>query len=239
MKIKFLGTGSISSLSNNSSLMIGDNILLDVGPGIYKALLKNRIDLEKIKYIFITHLHGDHTFDIPFLLYGIHCINKKQELIFIGPKKLERKVKILIKEAFPLSYKTIYNSLNIKFFNASSIGDFYIDKIKVSSFSVVHGKLKDCYGYILNDKVAITGDSSLCNSVIDVSKMVDFLICDATKRTGDNLHMGIDNIKTIAENKNLKVITTHMSINSKENLNKTVFPYDNVIVAEDLFSIEV
>lgn len=239
MKIKFLGTGSISSLANNASLMINDNILLDVGPGIYKILLNCNINLKKIKYVLITHLHGDHTFDIPFLLYGIYSTNKNQELIFIGPKKLKRKIKILIKEAFPLSYKTIYNSLNIKFLDACSINDFNIGKISISSFPVVHGKLKECYGYILDEKVAITGDTSLCNSVIDISKRLDYLICDTTRQIGDNLHMGIDNIKTIADNKDLKIITTHMSINSREKLNKTIFPYNNVIVAKDLFDIEI
>lgn len=239
MKIKFLGTGSISSLANNASLMIDDNILLDVGPGIYKILLNCKIDLIKIKYVLITHLHGDHIFDIPFLLYGIYSINKNQELIFIGPRKLERKIKILMKEAFPLSYKTIYNSLNIKFLNANSIKDFNTGKISVSSFPVVHGRLRNCYGYILNGKLAITGDTSLCNSVIDISKKVDFLICDATRQIGDNLHMGIDNIKTLADNKDLKIITTHMSVNSSEKLKKTIFPYNNVIIAKDLFDIEI
>ena len=55
MKIRFVGTGSISSLSNSASLLINDSILIDCGNGIHKALLRQNVDIKKIKYVFITN----------------------------------------------------------------------------------------------------------------------------------------------------------------------------------------
>ena len=57
MKVRFVGTGSISSLSNSASLLINDSILIDCGNGIHKALLRQNVDIKKIKIIFLILLH--------------------------------------------------------------------------------------------------------------------------------------------------------------------------------------
>ncbi len=233
MKIRFLGTGSISSLSNPSAFLINDNFLIDCGNGIHKALLRNDVNLKKIKYILITHLHGDHIFDIPFLLFGINKLNPGQEITFIGNKYLKKKVLTLLKEAHPTTHKKIYNNLNINFIRNDNLNDFNLENIKLSSFKVSHGDLKDSYGYVL-DNIAFTGDTSYCDSIKGISKKVDYIITDTTMKIGNHNHMGIDNIKDISNNNpNLKIITTHMGIESKKKLQKTLFKNNNVEIADD------
>lgn len=239
MNIFFLGTGSVSSLSNSASYLINKNILIDCGNGIYKVILNNKINIKNIEYILITHLHGDHIFDIPFLLFGIHQINPHQKLTFIGNKSLKRKVINLLKEAHPISYTKIYKDLNINFIRNENLKEFCINNIYISSFEVIHGKLPSCYGYKLNN-VAFTGDTSYCNSIKAITKKVDYLIVDTTMVIGNNIHMGIDNIKNISNNnKNLKIITTHMGINSKFKLKKTLFKNNNVLISEDKLQIKI
>ena len=46
MKVKILGTGSIYSKSNCASLIIENNILIDIGPGTIKQLIKENYDLK-------------------------------------------------------------------------------------------------------------------------------------------------------------------------------------------------
>lgn len=234
MRIKFIGTGSVSSLSNSSSMLINDDILLDCGNGIYKALLNNNVDITKIHYIVITHLHGDHVFDIPFLLFGIAKKNPGQKITFIGNKYLKRKVLCLMREAHILSWMNLYNSIDINYIKSSFLNEKLLNNdITISSFKVIHGKLKQCYGYIFNNKLAFTGDSSYCNSVKIVATNIEYLVPDCTKKIGDSSHMGIDNIKELAKNKKLKIITTHMGVASKEKLKKTIFRNNNVIIAND------
>ena len=45
--------------------------------------------------------------------------------------------------------------------------------------------------------------------------------------------MGVDNIKDLAKNKDLNIITTHMSVNSEKLLEKTIFINNNVELAKD------
>ena len=68
MKIKMIGTGSVSAIENNSSCLVDDKILIDCGNGIFKALLKQNISINDLDTLLITHIHGDHFLDLPFLI---------------------------------------------------------------------------------------------------------------------------------------------------------------------------
>ncbi len=215
-------------------MFIDNNILIDCGNGIYKEILRNKIDIEKIRYILITHLHIDHIFDIPLLLYGIENKNPNQKITFIGNKNLKKTIYKLMKIGQPNSYKHILNNLDINYIRNDNLIDFKLgNAYKIASFKVVHGKLEDCYGYIFNNIITFTGDTSYCDSIKDISKKINYLVADSTMRKGNIHHMGVDNIKDISNNKNLKIITTHMSVNSEKLLKKTIFINNNVELATD------
>ena len=68
MNIKFIGTGgAFFASSNNASYLIDEKILVDLPNGGCRAMTKMDIDISKIDHILITHFHGDHYFDIPFI----------------------------------------------------------------------------------------------------------------------------------------------------------------------------
>lgn len=90
MKIIFPGTGSgVTSLTHNhSSLLIQDdeNILIDTGDGISKALLSLGVYAEEIDKIIISHLHADHFAGLASLITQMKLQNKTTPLeIFIHP----------------------------------------------------------------------------------------------------------------------------------------------------------
>lgn len=69
MKITFLGTGAADWSPKKpetgehrwlSSALINDDLLIDPGPSVPDAIKRYNIDVKKIKYIIITHRHGDH-----------------------------------------------------------------------------------------------------------------------------------------------------------------------------------
>ncbi|MBE7052254.1 MAG: MBL fold metallo-hydrolase [Ruminococcaceae bacterium] len=77
MKIQFLGTGAadwpkekdynMPEFRRLSSALVDDCLLIDPGPGVPNAIKEYGIDAKSIKYILVTHSHGDHynqsTFD--------------------------------------------------------------------------------------------------------------------------------------------------------------------------------
>lgn len=67
MKILFLGTGAADFPSEKckgfrrtSSALIDDRILIDPGPWALDAIEEYGIDVKKIKYVLVTHIHEDH-----------------------------------------------------------------------------------------------------------------------------------------------------------------------------------
>ena len=84
MKLEMIGTGSIWSSSNSACTLINESILVDIPNGVCKALIKSGHDLNKINCCIITHLHGDHYFDIPFLLKFLENQGRETPFKIIG-----------------------------------------------------------------------------------------------------------------------------------------------------------
>jgi ribonuclease Z len=89
VKIKFLGTGSGKTSLNryHSSFLItssNNNLLVDCGDGISKAILRQNIDFNSINSILISHFHADHFSGLPSLITQMKLISRKNDLaIFV------------------------------------------------------------------------------------------------------------------------------------------------------------
>ena len=93
MKITLIGTGAMYTKYNSASTLINEDLIVDMPNGTVKQLLKRNFDLTKIKTILVTHLHGDHTADIPFFIkYIFNCKKLKETINIIGPKGTKEKI---------------------------------------------------------------------------------------------------------------------------------------------------
>jgi len=63
--------------------------LIDCGEGTQNQLLHYKISHHRIRYIFISHLHGDHYLGLNGLLATINFQGRDQELTIVGPPELE------------------------------------------------------------------------------------------------------------------------------------------------------
>ena len=93
MKIKVIGTGAIYTKYNSACTLINNELIVDMPNGTLKQLLKMNIKPENIKTIIITHLHGEHTADLPFFFeYVFESLKDKREITVIGPKGIKNKI---------------------------------------------------------------------------------------------------------------------------------------------------
>lgn len=102
MKLIILGTGSATpSLLRNPSAQVlitdHESYLIDCGEGTQMQLLKHKIKLNKIKHIFISHLHGDHYFGLIGLISSLNLANRTEPLTIFGPKGLDQIISLQLK----------------------------------------------------------------------------------------------------------------------------------------------
>lgn len=61
------------------------NVLLDVGPGSSLRLDEMQLSFADVDAILLSHLHVDHSADLPAYIKGSYFTNRRQDLIIAGP----------------------------------------------------------------------------------------------------------------------------------------------------------
>ncbi len=89
-----------------------DFILIDCGESTQNQMLRYKISHSKLRYIFISHMHGDHFLGLPGLLCTMSVQGRIDDLDIYCPEELE----FLINLQFSLSdvqikFKIIYHKL--------------------------------------------------------------------------------------------------------------------------------
>lgn len=241
MKINMIGTGAINVKERSSCILIDDKILIDCGNGTIKTLLEKNIDISKIKVLLITHLHGDHIFDIPFLIGQRSFSHPASEFRIIGPPKTEQTISNLFSIAFPenSNWNILKEKAKIKFIEFYELTNKEILKdYCVNSYPVIHGKCKYAYGYTIkhnNKTIGISGDSTYCKSIDKLVNNSNISVLDMTFIDRNDEHMGINDIKMLIQKYNKPIISTHMTNKArdyaiKENISNLIIPNDGEII---------
>lgn len=117
--------------------------LIDCGEGTQLQLRKHNINFNRIHYIFISHLHGDHYLGLPGLIQTMHLLGREKELTIFGPKGLQEIMDVHFKHSkSTLKYPLIIRETNAN--NGEQI--FENANIIVRSFPLKH-KIP-CTGFV-------------------------------------------------------------------------------------------
>jgi len=113
MKLHILGCHSATPRTlvfPSSQVLEIDNelIIIDAGEGMQIQLRKYKHKFNKIKYIFISHLHGDHFFGLIGFLSTLRLLGREKELHIFAPKGL--------KEIIDLQFKITHTDINYPLF---------------------------------------------------------------------------------------------------------------------------
>lgn len=97
MEFTFLGTsaGTPTRSRNVSALALSHYghkpwYLVDCGEGTQHQLLRAHYSVMQLRAIFITHIHGDHTFGLPGLLTSASMLGRTEPLDVIAPVQTRR-----------------------------------------------------------------------------------------------------------------------------------------------------
>lgn len=236
MKIEFIGTGSIGAVQSSASTLIDDKLLIDIGNGIVKKLKQTGHSIADIENVIITHLHGDHFADIPFLMFDRFFYNVPNSIHIYGPKGIEKRVKELFEILFPGDYERIQAVDKVNFVEFDKMEHKNIgNEIYITSFEVKHGDCKPAYGYIVekeNKKIGFSGDSAYCESIERIVEQSEISVLDMSHMESKKTHMGLEDILKITEAyPNKKIATTHMQDYVREQAKEKSIA--NLIIPDD------
>lgn len=221
MNIVMIGTGAFASKYNSACVLIDKKILVDIPNGSVKEMKKMGYTVLDIDNVVITHFHGDHYFDIPFLLLERKIFGKgKPPLNIICPEFGMKKIKDLLELAFEGFFDNLEEDNLVNFIPyKKEVKITCIKDYEIESVSVSHGK-DIAFGYYIrkdNKVLGITGDTNLCTAVKNLVSKSDITICELSFVNGSKEHMGIDTMKElINEYPNKKIIATHISDNVRD-----------------------
>jgi ribonuclease Z len=101
LRVTFLGTSGATPTKSRSlpSVSIereGSVFLFDCGEGTQMQMMRYGISPQKVKAIFISHLHGDHVIGLAGLLRSMALNARKEEISIFIPKGYEGGINALI-----------------------------------------------------------------------------------------------------------------------------------------------
>ncbi|GAL80172.1 ribonuclease Z [Algibacter lectus] len=120
MKLTILGCYSATprALTNTTSQVLEINnhmFLIDCGEGTQVHLRKHKIKFNRIKHVFISHLHGDHFFGLVGLISTFRLLKREADLHVYGPKGIKEIVTLQMKLADSwTNYNLYFHELSSK-----------------------------------------------------------------------------------------------------------------------------
>ncbi|MGC1206066.1 MAG: ribonuclease Z [Flavobacteriaceae bacterium] len=152
MKLTILGCYSATprALNNTTSQVLEINnhmFLIDCGEGTQIQLRKHKIKFNRIKHIFISHLHGDHFFGLVGLISTFRLLTRETDLHIYGPKGIKEVVTLQMKLADSwTNYNLYFHELTSK----KSELIFEDDKVEVHTIPLEHRVYTN--GYLFKEK---------------------------------------------------------------------------------------
>jgi ribonuclease BN (tRNA processing enzyme) len=207
-QVVILGTGTPAADPDRSGPAVaivvnGTAYLVDCGPGVVRraaAAEKNGITALKVtrlKTVFITHLHSDHTLGYPDLIFTPWVLGRKEPLEAYGPRGLkkmtghiekawEKDIDVRVhglEEESPTGYKVVVHEIKP--------GIVYRDaNVKVTAFLVKHGNWDQAFGYRFDTadrSVVLSGDTAPTEAVVKACNGCDVCLHEVYNPHGDEL----------------------------------------------------
>jgi ribonuclease Z len=138
--VTILGSSSATPTSerNPTAQLVshGDKLfLVDCGEGTQVSLRRMHIHFQRIKHVFISHLHGDHFYGLIGLISSMHLLGRMKTLHIYGPPQLEEIIELQLQA----SLTTLLYPLEFHLTQAEKSEILFEDElISVSSFPMLH-----------------------------------------------------------------------------------------------------
>ncbi|UCF10298.1 MAG: ribonuclease Z [Candidatus Bipolaricaulota bacterium] len=204
-------------------MLLDDRLLLGLPPSAVPEMYRQGKDPAKIGHIFISHLHADHYFGLPFLLlpYRVGILTRETPLQIVGPKGLADATAEVCRYAWPgIHRKGCLTDLPVVFTEIEERGEGEVGGLRFEAVYTNHfDMLSFGYKIYLGERtIAFTGDTGECEALDRFLEDVSLLITECThsdpKETVSAGHLGVDSIRRFAavlRPRGIPILATHLT----------------------------
>jgi ribonuclease BN (tRNA processing enzyme) len=204
-QIALLGAGTPNADPDRSgpavAIVVNDTpYAVDCGPGVVRRAAAaarkgvKGLAVEKLRRLFITHLHSDHTVGLPDFIFTPAVLERDAPLEIYGPPGIRKMTDHILKAyaedinirlrglepAKPRGYEVRVNEIKP--------GVIYRDEnVTVKAFPVKHGSWKHAFGFrfeTADRTVVISGDCAPSESIVEACQGCDVLIHEVYSTAG-------------------------------------------------------
>ena len=166
-----------------------NHFLIDCGEGTQMRLSDFGLPKSKIDHIFISHLHGDHIFGLPGLLFSFALNHRTKPLHVFAPKGLETMIMTLLTPGGQLPYPVVFHEVQ------TSYSELVFENEDLSVYSIPLKHRIPTVGFLFKEKPF--------QKNIDPKKIIEFdLTVPQIKSVKNGEDIILDNGKVI-ENEEL------------------------------------
>jgi ribonuclease BN (tRNA processing enzyme) len=218
--IDFIGTGNAFAPGGLcwNGFVIDRRFLFEAPPSALMALHRVGIDPNELDSVILSHHHGDHFLGLPFLILHWKYQGRTKPVRIVGPPGTEELTRDISTKVYPGVFDIKFE---IEWIEAEPgrclrLGDLQLEPVKAQhddrltmslGFAAsLHGRH---FGY--------TGDTALCEGVLDLARHSEVLISECASRDGKiDIHMNlVDDIPHVrkALRPGAPLILTHLDTN--------------------------
>ena len=186
----------------------GASYVVDVGPGVVRravaAATRDSIpalQVANLRYVFITHLHSDHTLGLPDIMLTPAVMHRNAPLHVYGPPGTKAMVAGILRayrEDIDLRIHGLERGDSIAYrmlVHEVAPGVVYRDSnVTVTAFRVPHGSWRSALGYRFDARgrsIVVSGDTGPSQAVVDACHGCDVLVHEVYSKKGfDRLPSG-------------------------------------------------
>ncbi len=204
-QVVILGTGTPRADPDRSGPSVAviwndQAYLFDAGPGVVRRAAAaarahgiEALDAPRLRRVFLTHLHSDHTLGLPDLIFSPWVLGRTEPLDLFGPagtKTMVDHIEAAWKEDIDVRTHGLEHGNETGYkvtVHEIKPGVVYRDGgLKITAAAVHHGSWKQAFGYRIDTpdrSIVISGDCSPSPALLEAARGCDVLLHEVYSET--------------------------------------------------------
>lgn len=195
LDIQFVGTGNAFAPEGLcwNGFLANRRYLFEAPPQALMSLNKLGVNANDLDAVILSHHHGDHFLGLPFLILHWKYMGRLAPIRIVGPPGTEQLTRDIGSRVYPGLFEMNYE---IEWVVAEPGAKLSIGPLELEPVAVKHDTRLDLslgYAALLDGRrFAYTGDSALCDAVLDLARGAEVLVSECASRDGKlDIHMNL------------------------------------------------